>query len=58
MHLFHIPQYTIQNRNVRISVLNGALWDMERVHCGIREFGKLMCDTNKTHQMGIIVIDT
>ena len=25
MHLSHIPQYTIQNRNVHISVLNGAL---------------------------------
>ena len=30
MHLFHIPQYTIQN----ISVLNGALWDMEQVTVG------------------------
>ena len=27
MHLFHIPQCAIQNRNVYISVLNGALWD-------------------------------
>ena len=27
-HLSHIPEYTIQNRNVPISVLNGALWDM------------------------------
>ena len=27
-------------------------------HCGIRDFGKLMSDTNKTHQMGIIVINT
>ena len=32
--LFHIPQCTIQNRNVHISVLNGVLWVMERVHCG------------------------
>ena len=31
MHLSHIPQYTIQNRNVHISVLNGALWDMGQV---------------------------
>ena len=38
MHLFHIPQYAIQNRNVYISVLNGALWEMEQVHSGI---GKL-----------------
>ena len=41
MHLFHIPQCTIQNRNVHISVLNGALWDMEQVHCGICEIGLL-----------------
>ena len=41
MHLFHIPQCTIQNRNVYISVLNGALWDMEQVHCGICEMGLL-----------------
>ena len=37
MHLFHIPQYPIQNINVYISVLNGALWDMEQVHCWICE---------------------
>ena len=40
MHLFHIPQNTIQNRNVPISVLNGALRDMEQVHCGIGELGQ------------------
>ena len=39
MHLFHISQCTIQNRNVHISVLNGALWDMEQVHCGVCEIG-------------------
>ena len=38
MHLCHIPQCTIQNRNVYISVLNGALWDIEQVHCDICEF--------------------
>ena len=26
---------------VYISVLNGALWDMGQVHCGIYEFGLL-----------------
>ena len=31
----------IQNRNVHISVLNGALWDMEQVHSGICELGQL-----------------
>ena len=35
MHLSHTPQCTIQNRNVHISVLNGALWDMGQVHYGI-----------------------
>ena len=43
MHLFHIPQCTIQNRNVHISVLNDALWDMEQMHCGICEFGLFTC---------------
>ena len=36
---YHIPQYTIQNRNVPIYVLNGVLWDMGEVHCGICENG-------------------
>ena len=40
MYLSHIPQCTIQNRNVYISVTN-ALWDMELVHCGICEIGQL-----------------
>ena len=34
-----IPQCTIHNRNVCISVLNSALWDMGQVHCGICEMG-------------------
>ena len=37
MHLSHILQGAIQNRDVHISVLNGALWDMEQVHCVICE---------------------
>ena len=41
MHPSHFPQCTIQNRNVHISVLNGALWDMVWVHCGISKFGLL-----------------
>ena len=32
-------QCTIQNRNVHTCGLNGALWDMELVHCGICETG-------------------
>ena len=43
MHLFHIPQCSIQNRNVHISVLSGTLWDMEQVHAGICESG-LLCE--------------
>ena len=39
MHMPHIPQYTIQNRNVHISVLNGALCDMGQEHSGICELG-------------------
>ena len=42
MYLFHIPQCSIQNRNVHISVLNGALWDMEQVDseiCELEQFG-------------------
>ena len=35
---YNIPQCTIQNRNVHISVLNDALWDIEQVHCEICEF--------------------
>ena len=41
MHLFHIPECSIQNRNVHISVLNGAFWDMEQVHSVIFESGLL-----------------
>ena len=41
MHLFHIPQFPIQDRNVHTSVLNpGALWVMEQVQGGICEFGQ------------------
>ena len=32
MHLSHIRQYTIQNRNVHITVLNGVLWGIGQVH--------------------------
>ena len=45
MHLTHIPQCTIQNRNVHISILNDALWDMEHVHWGICEIGLLVCSS-------------
>ena len=37
MHMSHIPQCIIQNRNVHISVLNGALWDIGQVQLGICE---------------------
>ena len=37
IHKFPVPypQCIIQNSHVHISVLNGALWDMGQVHCGI-----------------------
>ena len=41
MYLFQIPLCVIQNRNMYISVLNGALLDMEPVHSGICEIGLL-----------------
>ena len=39
MHLFYIPECTIQNRNGHISILTGALCDMEQVNCGFCEIG-------------------
>ena len=53
-HLSHIPQYTILNRNVNISVMNDVLWDMGRVPCGIcdndllNEFERLSYSSNVT----------
>ena len=35
IHLFHIQQCSIQNWNVRISVLYWALWDLDQVYSGI-----------------------
>ena len=40
MRMLHIRQYSIQNRNMHISVLNGALWEMEQAHSGICELGQ------------------
>ena len=37
LHLTHTAQCTTQNKTVHISVLSGALWDMEQLHCGICE---------------------
>ena len=42
MHRPHIPQCTIQNRNVFISGLNGALRDMRLMRCGISETALLI----------------
>ena len=39
MHQSHVPQCTIQNRNVHISV---ALWEMGQMHCRICEIGLLI----------------
>ena len=41
MHLSQIPQHTIQNRYVYISVLNGLSWDMRQLFGGIYEIGHL-----------------
>ena len=41
MHLFQIPQLSIQYKNLHISDVNGALWDVEQVHSGISELGQL-----------------
>ena len=49
MHLFRIPQGSIQNRNVHISVLNGALWDMEQVQYGICEHFWLIHEIHVSH---------
>ena len=37
MHLYHIPQCSIQKRNVHFSALNGTLRDMDQVHFWICE---------------------
>ena len=37
----YIPQRTIRNKNVHISILNGALWDREQVHWGICDLVQL-----------------
>ena len=65
MHLPYIPQCTIQNRNVHISVLNGALWDMGQVHCGISEIGLFVGRTvgfqkslSIGHVISSVIIDT
>ena len=34
----HIPQYTIQNRNVHICVLDGVFWGAGLVHCGFFKY--------------------
>ena len=39
MHQSHIAQCSIQNRNVHISVLNGAFWYMGQLHCVVCEIG-------------------
>ena len=33
MHLFYIEQYTTLEQ--KCVLLNGVMWDMEQVHCGI-----------------------
>ena len=40
MHLSHIPKWFIQNRNIHVSVLNGALRAMGHVYSWICELGQ------------------
>ena len=42
MHLFHIPQYSIENSNVQIFILIETLWNMEPLYSGICEIA-LLC---------------
>ena len=39
MHLSHIPELTVENMNVHISILTGVMWDTEQVNYGICEIG-------------------
>ena len=52
MHLFHFPQWTIQNGHVPISTLSGTLRDIEQVDYGICEVGLLHIDVIAS--MGIV----
>ena len=60
MHLFHIPQCPIQNRNVHISVMNGALWDMEHIHYYIMDIHKYIMNIHTVilADLWISMIDT
>ena len=53
MHQSNIPQCTIQNRNVHVSVLNGALWDMGEVHYGICEISLFAPTKYDTSMMSV-----
>ena len=49
------PQCTIQNRNVYISVLNGALWGMGQVQCEIGLFQmKCVTSVEVVHPVGYV----
>ena len=39
MHLSHIPQHTVQKRNVHIPMLTGVMWDTGQVNYEIGEIG-------------------
>ena len=46
MPLSHIPQWTFQNMNVHISVLNGVLWDVGQVHYEIMKLVDCVIEYN------------
>ena len=53
IHLFQISQCSIQNRNVYISVLDEALWDMQQEHFGIFKIGLLLqCQWSNPDEYG------
>ena len=58
MKLHYIPQYTIQNRNVHMSLMNGTLCDVGQVHSGICESGQLGHEYRKTHTLKIVSLST
>ena len=42
MYLLHISHCSIQTRNLHLSALYGALWDMEQVNSEISELGQFI----------------
>ena len=56
MHLSYIPQRNIQNRNMQLWVLNGALWHTRQVCCVINEIDQLHPSVGRIRDEVIISI--